>query len=344
MAGERARRSPTRDDVARLAGVSTAVVSYVINAGPRPVADKTRERVLAAIEALDYRPNATARALKRGSTHLLGLLVSEIINPFHSECINALDVAATAKDYSILLASTHNDLAREVTLRQSLSDRGVDGLVFLSLFPDVDRAPAPRSTRGLPQVIFDRSSPVQGFSTVGAQAAEGARMITQHLIDHGHRDIAYIKGALHPVVADSRRAGWELALEVNGLNPGEPVVTEWTRDGGAHAVHRLWGGSRRPTAIFAGSDLMAIGALQALRERGLRPGKDVAVASFDGTAESNYSWPPLTTVRQPFEQMAQATIEVFESDASVPEAKIFPMELIIRSSCGCDADSIRGLE
>ena len=331
------RRAATRTDVARLAGVSTAVVSYVVNGGPRPVATATRERVLDAIRALDYRPNASARALKRGSTKLLGLMVSEIINPFHSECINALDAAASERGYSMLLASSHNGHERAALLSESLIDRGVEGMVFLSVFPDDPAVDGPVPDSRAPGVIFDRSSASQGYSTVGADAAGGAQLATEHLLEHGHRDIAYIEGPLHPLVGDQRRLGWERALAGAGIAPAQPVETEWSRHGGAVAARMLMERPQQPTAIFAGSDLMAIGALQALHGLGLRVPDDVAIISFDGTAESEFAVPALTAVRQPFEEMARATIDLFEDPPQIPRAQVFPMRLTVRTSCGCAA-------
>jgi len=287
---------------------------------------------------LDYHPNASARALKNGSTKLLGLVLSEIINPFHSECIDALDLAAARHGYALLLASTHNDDQRADVLRSSLVERGVEGLVFLSVFPD-DTANTPQEDTALnprvPQLILDRSTAVQGFATVGAQTAEGARMATEHLISHGHRKIAYIEGPLRAVVGDERRAGWQRAMAAAGAEAIGPVVTAWSREGGAEAVRILLDSDRPPTAIFAGSDLMAVGALQALHERGLQVPDDLALVSFDGTAESEYSWPPLTAVRQPFAEMAEAAIAGVVQPTHVPSAQTFPMQLVLRASCGC---------
>lgn len=329
-------RPATRADVARLAGVSTAVVSYVINDGPRPVADATRERVLRAIVSLDYRPNASARALKRGSTRMLGLVLSEIINPFHSECIDALDAAASQRGFSMLLASTHGDQERERLMRANLVERGVDGLIFLSVFPDRPGGAAGRAVdAGLPRLIFDRAHPVQGFSTVGADAVEGGRLATTHLLGHGHRRIAYLGGPLNPVVGPGRAAGWEQSLAAAGIARPAPVLTEWSRAGGAAGVRILMDSPEPPTAIFAGSDLMAVGALQALHDLGRRVPEDVAVVSFDGTAESEFSWPALTAVRAPYRAMADAAIASFVDVPGVPRAEVFGMELITRVSCGC---------
>lgn len=330
-------RPATRADVARLAGVSTAVVSYVVNDGPRPVAPATRERVLHAIQSLGYRPNASARALKLGSTSLLGLVLSEIINPFHSEWIDAIDTAASRRGYSLLLASSHGDRDRERLLRESLVERGVEGMLFLSVFPDAEPDSSPLPDTGLPRLILDRSHPTQGFSTVGADAIAGSMLATQHLIEHGHTRIAYVEGPLNPIVGTDRRTGWELALHGAGIQPSAPVVTEWSRAGGAQAVQRLFERPDPPTAIFAGSDLIAIGVLQALHARGLRIPEDMAVVSFDGTAESEYSWPALTTVRQPFREMADSAIDVLTGSSATPQSVVLPMSLIARASCGCTA-------
>ncbi|QTX05177.1 LacI family DNA-binding transcriptional regulator [Agromyces archimandritae] len=336
MTPTEAARSATRSDVARLAGVSTAVVSYVVNDGPRPVAAETRRRVLDAIRALGYRPNASARALKRGSTRLLGLVVSEIVNPFHSECIDALDLAASRHGYSLLLASTRNDDERDGLLRSTLIERGVEGMIFLSVFPDERRgAGEPEPDAHVPRLILDRAAPVQGFATVGADTAGGAERATEHLIAHGHRRIAFIEGPLRPIIGDDRRVGWERALRAAGLLEGPRVVAEWSRQGGARAARTLLASDDPPTAIFAGSDLMAIGALQALHEAGRRVPEDVAVVAFDGTAESEFSVPPLTAVRQPFAAMADATVEAFATPGAVPGHTTFDMQLVVRRSCGC---------
>jgi len=330
----RPQRPATRADVARLAGVSTAVVSYVINDGPRPVAAATRDRVLAAVDQLGYRPNASARALKLGGTRTIGLMLSEIVNPFHSECIDALDAAATARGYSMLLASTHNDETRQAQMRADLVDRGVEGLVFLSLYPD--RKDAPRASGGdVPQVIIDRSIPTPGFSTVGSDARAGATLAVSHLLEHGHRSIAYMEGPLDPLVGDERRVGWERALAHAGLTPEHLATTSWDRRGGAEAARHFMGLSKPPTAIFAGSDLMAIGALQALHELDRDVPADVAVISFDGTAESEYSWPPLTTVRHRYRDVADAAVAVLAERRGTPTAALFEMDIIVRASCGC---------
>lgn len=326
-------RAATRADVARLAGVSVAVVSYVVNNGPRPVARKTRQRVLDAIDQLNYRPNPSARALKRGTTHMFGLMVTDVTNPFYAEYIDALDEASTAIDRFLVLSVTRDVPEHEAQAVASLVDQGVDGLIFLCHVED-QRLYAAGGAR-MARVMLDRNTPMDGYNSVGADSEEGAALGTRHLIDHGHRNIGLITGALQRRNDDLRAVGWAREIARAGLPLTEPVVTTWSREGGYEGAQRLLGRDDPPTAILAGSDLIAIGVLQAAHEAGLDIPRDLAVVSFDGTSESAFSWPPLTTVRQPFEQMAQAAVQVLLSRPAMPRHQSFPMELIVRESCGC---------
>ncbi|MDF1489445.1 LacI family DNA-binding transcriptional regulator [Tessaracoccus caeni] len=331
------RRPATRVDVARLAGVSTAVVSYVINDGPRPVAPKTRAKVLRAIEALGYLPNANARALKRGTTGMLGLLVPEILNPYHSEFIDALDAAAARRDRMLLLAVTRLDPDREATLLRDLIERGVDGLLLLSHLHDERLYTA--ATGRTQQVLLDRSAPVPGFTAFGTDHVDGARRATEHLVAHGHERIALVCGPLQPSIVGLRVEGWQAALDEHGLVRIPPAITSWSRDGGYTAVEQLLRHPDPPTAILAGSDLIAIGVLRALRDRGIAVPDDMAVISYDGTPEANYATPRLTTLRQPFEDIADAAVASLVDQDSGPDHRLFPMEFLAGESCGCSASS-----
>ncbi|WP_200847100.1 LacI family DNA-binding transcriptional regulator [Microbacterium sp. 18062] len=323
----------TRGDVARLAGVSTAVVSYVVNGGPRPVADDTRARVLAAVRALDYRPNASARALKRGSTQLLGLVVSEIVNPYFSEFIDAIDAAAFEHSHSIILTSTHERAERERLLVPALIERGIDGLIFLTRLHDHGLYSIAEAT--IPRVFLDHSYPTLPHHTISPDALDGAHRATNHLIEHGHTRLGIILGVHESPQIDLRRVGWERALAAAGIADPGPTITTWDRRGGYDGARLLLDSAEPPTAILAGSDLIAVGALQAIRDHGLRVPDDIAIVSYDGTSESEYSSPPLTAVRQPFEAMAAAAVERVIFRQSTPDHLVFPMEFVVRRSCGC---------
>lgn len=333
--GSRSGRAATRTDVARLAGVSTSVVSYVVNDGPRPVSPATRRRVLDAIEQLEYRPNPSARALKLGKTHMIGVAVTDIVNPFFAEFVNALEQSAARRGRSMILVSTHDDPEKEKVLVPELLSQGIDGVIFLCslLNQDLYRCSSHLTRR----VLLDQEFLKPGLDTIGTARGEGARMATEHLISHGHERIGYIHGELDRIPRDLRRIGWERALVAAGLPVTEPVATTWDRRGGYLATMQLLQRPVPPTAVLAGSDLMAIGVLQAAHELGRSVPEDVAIVSFDGTAESAYSWPPLTSIRQPFELMADCAVDMITGKRREPGHHEFPMEMVVRSSCGCHA-------
>ncbi|MET9314083.1 LacI family DNA-binding transcriptional regulator [Kribbella sp. NPDC003505] len=313
----------TRNDVAEYAGVSTAVVSYVVNEGPRKVAPQTRERVLDAIRALGYRPNATARALRMGTTRTFGLITPDGGNPLFAELAKAIDREAAARGYVVLQTSADGDPLTERAKIAELLTRQVSGLLLVAPTADPSLAGVE-----VPVIAINRVLPT--VSSVRPAYREGARLGVEHLISHGHRRIGLvIGGAGHP----ERELGWRDALEAAGLAEGPIARATFSREGGYRAAQTLL--ESQPTAIFASSDLQAIGVLRALHEAGVDVPGDVAVAAFDGTPETEYAWPPLTVVRQPVEQLAREAVRrLIEGEESV-DALTVPTELILRRSCGC---------
>jgi LacI family transcriptional regulator len=313
----------TRNDVAEYAGVSTAVVSYVVNEGPRKVAPETRERVLDAIRALGYRPNATARALRMGTTRTFGLITPDGGNPLFAELAKAIDREAAARGYVVLQTSADGDPVTERAKIAELLTRQVSGLVLVA--PTADPS---LDDVEVPVIAINRVLPT--VSSVRPAYREGARAGVEHLVSHGHRVIGLvIGGAGHP----ERELGWRDALTAAGLTEGPIARATFSREGGYRAAQTLL--SAEPTAIFASSDLQAIGVLRALHEAGVRVPEDVAVAAFDGTPETEYTWPPLTVVRQPVELVAREAVRRLIDGEDAMEALTVPTELILRRSCGC---------
>jgi LacI family transcriptional regulator len=313
----------TRNDVAEYAGVSTAVVSYVVNEGPRKVAPETRERVLDAIRALGYRPNATARALRMGTTRTFGLITPDGGNPLFAELAKAIDREAAARGYVVLQTSADGDPVTERAKIAELLTRQVSGLVLVA--PTADPS---LDDVEVPVIAINRVLPT--VSSVRPAYREGARAGVEHLISHGHRVIGLvIGGAGHP----ERELGWRDALEAAGLQEGPIARTTFSRDGGYRAAQTLL--AAEPTAIFASSDLQAIGVLRAVHEAGLKVPDDIAVVAFDGTPETEYTWPPLTVVRQPVELVAREAVRRLIDGEDAMEALTVPTELILRRSCGC---------
>lgn len=336
-ASSRQGSNVTRADVARHAGVSTAVVSYVINSGPKPVAEATAARVREAIAHLGYRPNSTARALALGSTKTLGLVVPDGTNPFYAEYTAELQRAAAARGHALLITTdTGFDPDVELRCMIELCDRQIDGLILARGTGSGRVAELARGGIRTPVVIIDSAAPFSGYSTVGPDAVDGVATAVDHLLClHRHPSVALVIGDSADTATDGRETGWLQAHARRERVPGDIVRTAFTRDGGYEAGLDLLSHAGRPVAIITSSDLQAIGLLRAAHELGVRVPHDLAVVSFDGTIETRFCWPPVTTIRQPVRAMAEAAVETLLRSDPQDDHRTFPMDLIVRASCGC---------
>lgn len=327
-------RRATRTDVAREAGTSVAVVSYVINNGPRPVAPATRQRVLDAIEKTGYRPNDIARALASGTTQTYGLVVPNIANPFISSMAHALQQEAFAKGKVLLLGDAGDCRAREKELINNLLHRRVDGLIYTS----VDRHPYIDLIRAsaTPCVMIDRIDSTLNVSSIQVNEQQAAYQATRHLIEHGYQDIAVICGPLSMLNTQDRLHGWRYALEEAGLAVNEAWIfsTDYTRAGGYDAALRMLSGSQ-PRALFATNEQQAFGCIRAFAEHGLHVPDDIALICFNGTLESLYSVPSLAAVRQPVESMAHMAIKMLTEWDGTAHHHEFAFNFQPEESCGC---------
>ncbi|WP_170854258.1 LacI family DNA-binding transcriptional regulator [Microlunatus flavus] len=330
-------RRATAAEVARLAGVSPAVVSYVVNDGPRKVAPATAERVREAVRRLGYRPNRAARALRRGTTGIVGLVIPRVANPFMAELSEAVQAAAERRGLAVLAAGSGNDLGVERRLLQTLPRHGVDGLVVATVMGHHDTAPPVRPD--LPTVYLNAPFAVPGCAAVGPDATQGARLVVDHLLGvHGHRSVALVTGESGARTAGARELGWQQAVTEHGARPGPVVRVAWDRPGGSAAVEALLGAGARPTAVFATSDAQALGLLHGLRAAGVRVPEEVAVGGFDGVEDGAYAAPPLTTAHQPVLAMAEAALDALEQPGGPGEGHaLFGLDLVVRQSCGCTA-------
>jgi LacI family transcriptional regulator len=324
-------RGVTRDDVARAAGVSTAVVSYVLNNGPRPVSPSTRQRVEEAIRVLGYRPDARARSLKLGRTHALGVILPDASNPFFAELAHAVERAAARLGYALLICNTSNSPTDEERYLDDLAQRRVDGVILVSATTDRDLSPWARTST--PIVAMDRLPDESNVSTVRFAHDRGAALATRHLLTHGYRDIALVTGPAHLAVSAARSAGWNRATRRTG-GQGRCVHAPFTFKGGYEATLNLLTGPTPPEAILASSDVQAIGVISAAAHLGVSIPDNLAIASIDGTPAAAYSNPELTTVRQPVERMASCAVtHLVEGDGIIHHT--FTGRLLQRRSCGC---------
>ena len=327
------RPSVTRADVAKLAGVSTAVVSYVVNDGPR-----LRRRLPRSECARPWRCSAIcptpARALRLGSTGTLGLVLGDSQNPHFSEYTYELGQVAAAHGKRLLIADTRQDESLENQIVEDLVSRQVDGLLFASPLSQIDEN-LPLRVAGTPVVLIDCPGPIPGRRTVGADAAGGAELLVNHLIEHGRERIGLIVGDSGFGDPDPREQGWRRALQGAGLPDGPIVRVPFTREGGYAGAQVVLDQEPRVDAVFASNDLQGIGLVRALQERGLRIPEDVAVVAFDGTKESAFCWPPLTVARQPRAALAEAAIGLPLEPGTRGRHIQPPTELVRRASCEC---------
>jgi LacI family transcriptional regulator len=321
----------TRNDVADRAGVSAAVVSYVLNDGPRPVSAAARARVLAAVKELGYRPDGLARSLKVGRTKTLGLVLPDASNPFFAELARAIEDAAYARGFAVMVCNSADNLERERTYIASLAERRIDGLILISATSEQDLTDF--TQLAIPIVALDRSPDESPVSTIRADNEEGAYQGTRHLLGHGHRAIAFVGGP-DVGVSDARRQGWQRALWEAGSELGTVCRAPFSFDGGYTATSALLA-DRRPTAVLASSDIQAIGIISGLRGAGLSVPRDVALVSIDGTTAGQYSVPSLTSIAQPVAEMgATAVAHLIDSPRDVIHLAL-DNRLVVRESCGC---------
>jgi LacI family transcriptional regulator len=320
----------TRNDVARLAGVSPAVVSYVMNSGSRPVSEATRQRVLRAMDDLDYHPDELARALRVGTSRTIGLVLPDPANPFFAELARAVENAAFARRHAVLICSSADDPAREASYVSAMARRRIDGLILVSAREDTNLTKL--VTLSIPVVALDRSPDNSPISTIRADNEAGAYQGTMHLIEHGHTSIGFVGGPAASGTSQARRSGWLRALAEAELAPGWKTEQPFNYSGGHAAGKALLGVRPRPTAALIASDVQAIGTLNALhRTRASR----LAVVSFDGTEAGRYASPPLTSVAQDITAMAEAAVAHLIDSPGSQTHQTIANRLILRRSCGC---------
>jgi LacI family transcriptional regulator len=333
-----ARKRATVEQVARLAGVSTATVSRVLN-GTAAVAGATERRVREAIDLLAFRPTPQARNLRMGRTGNIALIVPSITNPFFPELMAHVNREVRDRDYSLLLFDAPQPEDEGVRVARS---RLADGIILVGS-PSAAAADAwsPLELSDVPVVVFDRRPRALRAPVVQVDNYRGAREVVAHLAGHGHRRIAFIGGPRGVSVSADRARGYRAGLRAAGLaaDPGIVTAGEFDEDSGYAAAVRLLRGDGGFTALFAANDLMAIGAMSALRDQGVAVPGQVAVAGFDGIHLGRYVAPSLTTYAQPTAELARRAVELLAAAIAGPPPLRPPTlklagQLVARDSTG----------
>lgn len=315
----------TIHDVAIRAGVSATTVSHVVN-GTRPVSSDLSGRVQLALRDLDYQPNALARSLRRKQSHTIGLIVPDNSNPFFAEMAHAVESAAYGNGHTVFLCNSDDDAQREAVYLDLLLTRQVDGIVLVAAANsgEIMRALV---AKGLPLVVVDRELPNPAHDCVLTDHEAGGYVATEHLAQLGHKRIACIAGPTDLGSSAGRVAGYRAALRAAGLGAEAGLVVrgDFRDHSGYLAAQKLLKRNHPPTAIFACNDLMAIGAMAAVRDAGLSVPEDVSVVGFDDIHLAGYLNPPLTTVAQPMSELGRVAAELLLqrlADRSLPPRRV----------------------
>ncbi|GAB5378541.1 MAG: LacI family DNA-binding transcriptional regulator [Acuticoccus sp.] len=332
----------TIKDVAREAGVSVTTVSATINMSA-PVSAELRARVMAAVEAVGYKPSPIARNLRLGQSRLVGLLVPDIASPYASSIARSLQRALSDKGYSLFFSSTQEDFSRELADIDRMSDHRVAGLALLPTCLGEDYAARLARHISCPAVIMDRVIAGTLYDSVADDNALGARIIVRHLVQLGHRDIAMIAGRTGITSSDERLDGIAAALADAGLSlaPELTVTHHQSEELAIRAVQDLMSRARRPSAIVTINSAQVRGAVQALRSMHFRAPDDVSLIAFDDFHYSAGFDPEITSLTQDIKAIAGAAAEMLVERVELAKGETpppprlcrFAPTLIVRSSC-----------
>ena len=335
------RTRPTIRDVARRANVSATTVSRYLNKNIK-LPSETAARIDRAIRDLHYHANVVAKRLLKGATELIGLATPDIGNPFFAELARAVEARAAENGYGVILCSSGNEIERELATLERLAARHADGLLFLTNHGDDRRLrSAFRARRNI--VLLDENIEGLDAPRIFVENREGGRLAARCLIEAGHRRLAHISGPRSLFSVQEREQGFREAAADAGvaIPPGAVRYGAYERAFGRQAARELLSGTEPPTAIFAASDYLAMGVLEALQDMGLSSPRDVSLVGFDDVPFASLLSPPLTTIRQPVRLVGERGVDLLmamirgESPRTDPVR--LPVELILRASVGAPA-------
>jgi LacI family transcriptional regulator len=324
----------TLRDVALHVGVSVTTVSNVVRNWPH-VSHSTRQKVESAIRELGYRPHSLAQGLRTGQTRAIAFVVPDLSNPYFAAIVSQAETVAYTHGYTILVFNSHEDSQHEATCIQLATQRWADGLLIAST---VQGAPAILDKLTIPVVAIDRVPEGYTGPFCSPDHYRVGQLATHHLLALGHERIAHLGGPATAPSAQARQQGYSHALAQHGITYRRmsAASSAWGCEDGYRAMSALLDTEAPPTAVFASNDRMAIGALHALDARGLRVPEDVSIVGVDDIEVMRYLNPPLTTVSQPLEAMAEHGIElllrIVHGDALDQQHLLLEPELIVRQS------------
>jgi LacI family transcriptional regulator len=331
----------TQKDVAQAAGVSQAIVSHVVNQTDKAIPEATRQRVLQAMDELGYTPNKAARSLRAQKSYAIACIVPDITNAFFPAFLRGIQSVSETHEYDLIIYDSHTSASKELHYVRSLGCGHVDGAVAV-LFHRDERVVADLLEQGLQLVTFEDGKPEPGsrlHDVIYVDNVSAARAAVDYLIERGHTHIGMLAGTEGTPPQRRRLQGYREALSDHGLAYQDVFVRngDYTEQGGYAEMQRLLSLAERPSALFAANDLMAIGAMLAVQDAGLRIPQDMAIMGFDDIPAAYLVHPRLTTVRQ-FQEKAgqQAAKLLFERLCGEAAAEVqfieMPVEIVVRES------------
>lgn len=332
-------RRVTIIDIAKAAGVSPSTVSLVLQKNER-ISAETRLRVEEAIQRLGYKYNRSAANLRRQTSQAIGLIINDICNPFFAEMTAGVQQALEGTDFLVFLVEAGDDMERQSRVYRTLDEHGIGGLI---IFPASDTKPEfleRIAAGGTPICVAVRRPPDADVDYVGPDNRLAGRMATRHLIELGHRRIAFVGGESPSPARIDRMAGYRDALQRAGLSFDPTLCTESrpTRANAIVDIGRLLDLPEPPTAAIGYNDNVALAAMHGLRKRGVEPGREFAIIGIDGTSDAELAYPALTTVslhaHETGRRAAELVLERIKSPGRIHENVILRPNLIVRASCG----------
>jgi LacI family transcriptional regulator len=326
----------TIKQIADATGVHPSTVSRALDPKKRHlVAEDVAKRIAAQAEALGYQPNRLAANLRLGRSDLIGVLLPDIANPVFAPILGGIAEALSAEGYSPIVADAGNASLQQISFVETLLSQRVDGLILATVSQD-DELVGFCIRRGLPVILVNRSEARDRVSSVVSDDDMGMRLAVDHVVGLGHRRIAHVAGPLSTSTGALRRDGFERAMARHGLSGVVREAAGYTREAGAQAAARLLAATRDMTAIVAANDLLALGVLDALKERGLRCPQDISLVGHNDMPLMDVTSPPLTTVRIEHREMgriaARMLVDTIRNRSAAVRHDVLRPELVVRGS------------
>ena len=324
-------------DVAKHAGVSRATASLIVRNSPK-IAPKTREKVLKSMEELGYVYDRVAANLRSKSSTTIGIIITDISNTYYSDLLKGVHHTLEEIGYTVLLGVTFDSVEKQDQILSTMIEHRVGGVILCPVSESSEEIVNRLNKLQTPTVLAVRELDGSNSDFVGIDYEAGARMAVEHLIEKGHKRIAFLGGYRHASTWIRRMEGFSLALGQAGIELDQSLVIDSlpTREGGVEAARQLLSQSIRPTAIFCFSDLVAFGVVQGVREAGLTPGKDIAIVGFDNIPEAEIFYPSLTTISSFAQITGKTAANLLHQRITHPESEkkriILQPELIVRDS------------